>query len=125
MLCVGGRNRKVSEAYVTSGKSITELEAEMLNGQKLQGPITALEVNYMLQKKGMEEKYVILGTNRKLQILIFFFFHLISTIDSHCLPPSTIFALANLNQINSLTVYVIIQNICKSMMMVERLFVDK
>lgn len=35
---VGGRNRKVSEAFVKSGKSIKELEAEMLNGQKLQGP---------------------------------------------------------------------------------------
>lgn len=54
--CYGGRNRKVSEAYVTSGKSIEELEKEMLNGQKLQGPITAEEVNYMLKNKSMEDK---------------------------------------------------------------------
>lgn len=52
----GGRNRKVSEAFVTSGKSIKELETEMLNGQKLQGPITAEEVNFMLKNKGMEAK---------------------------------------------------------------------
>lgn len=52
----GGRNRKVSEAFVTSGKTIEVLEKEMLNGQKLQGPITAHEVNFMLAKKGMENK---------------------------------------------------------------------
>lgn len=55
-VCVGGRNRKVSEAFVTSGKTIEQLETEMLNGQKLQGPITAKEVNYMLANKKMEEK---------------------------------------------------------------------
>lgn len=53
---LGGRNRKVSEAFVTSGKTIEQLETEMLNGQKLQGPITAKEVNYMLANKKMEEK---------------------------------------------------------------------
>lgn len=46
----------MSEAFVTSGKTIEELEKEMLNGQKLQGPITALEVNFMLAQKNMEEK---------------------------------------------------------------------
>lgn len=55
--CYGGRNRKVAEAYVTSGKTIKELETEMLNGQKLQGPITAEEVNFMLKNRGMEEKF--------------------------------------------------------------------
>lgn len=35
--CSGGRNRKVAEARVTTGKSFEELEKEMLNGQKLQG----------------------------------------------------------------------------------------
>ncbi|CAH0558679.1 unnamed protein product [Brassicogethes aeneus] len=55
--CYGGRNRKVSEAFVKTGKSIKELEDEMLNGQKLQGPFTAEEVNYMLKNKNMEEKF--------------------------------------------------------------------
>lgn len=54
--CYGGRNRKISEAFVKTGKSIKELEDEMLNGQKLQGPFTAEEVNYMLKNKGMEDK---------------------------------------------------------------------
>lgn len=63
-LIVGGRNRKVSEAYVKTGKSIKELETEMLNGQKLQGPITAEEVNFMLKNKGMEAKWVVDGRDQ-------------------------------------------------------------
>lgn len=54
--CYGGRNRKVSEAFVKTGQSIKQLEDSMLNGQKLQGPITAEEVNYMLKTKNMEDK---------------------------------------------------------------------
>lgn len=53
---IGGRNRKVSEAFVTSGKTIEQLETEMLNGQKLQGPPTAKEVNFMLAAKKLESK---------------------------------------------------------------------
>lgn len=41
---------------MTSGKTIEQLEKEMLNGQKLQGPATAKEVNFMLAAKKMEEK---------------------------------------------------------------------
>ncbi len=37
-------------------QTIEQLEAEMLNGQKLQGPPTAAEVNIMLKSKGMEDK---------------------------------------------------------------------
>ncbi|XP_015584695.1 glycerol-3-phosphate dehydrogenase [NAD(+)], cytoplasmic isoform X3 [Cephus cinctus] len=55
--CYGGRNRKVSEAFVRTGKSIDTLEKEMLNGQKLQGPFTAEEVNYMLKAKDMESRF--------------------------------------------------------------------
>uniref|UniRef100_A0A0C9Q0M7 glycerol-3-phosphate dehydrogenase (NAD(+)) n=2 Tax=Fopius arisanus TaxID=64838 RepID=A0A0C9Q0M7_9HYME len=55
--CYGGRNRKVSEAFVRTGKTIEELEKEMLNGQKLQGPFTAEEVNYMLKIKSMEGRF--------------------------------------------------------------------
>ncbi|XP_071444762.1 glycerol-3-phosphate dehydrogenase [NAD(+)], cytoplasmic isoform X2 [Hetaerina americana] len=55
--CYGGRNRKVSEAFVRSNKTIEELEKEMLNGQKLQGPVTAQEVNFMLRTKGMESRF--------------------------------------------------------------------
>uniref|UniRef100_A0A1L8EGZ8 Glycerol-3-phosphate dehydrogenase [NAD(+)] n=1 Tax=Haematobia irritans TaxID=7368 RepID=A0A1L8EGZ8_HAEIR len=55
--CYGGRNRKVGEAFVKSGKTIQQLETELLNGQKLQGPLTAEEVNYMLKNKNLEEKF--------------------------------------------------------------------
>ena len=52
--CYGGRNRKVSEAYVRTGKSFDELEVEMLNGQKLQGPMTAKEVRFFLLNAGIQ-----------------------------------------------------------------------
>jgi len=55
--CYGGRNRKVSQAFVERKKSIVELEGEMLNGQKLQGPETAAEVNYVLAARGLEADF--------------------------------------------------------------------
>ncbi|XP_007553751.1 glycerol-3-phosphate dehydrogenase 1-like protein [Poecilia formosa] len=55
--CYGGRNRRVAEAFVKTSKSIAELEAEMLNGQKLQGPQTSAEVYKILQKRGIVKKF--------------------------------------------------------------------
>ncbi|XP_038079172.1 glycerol-3-phosphate dehydrogenase 1-like protein [Patiria miniata] len=55
--CYGGRNRRVAEAFVRTGKSIEELEKEMLNGQKLQGPQTAEEINIMLTSKNLTANY--------------------------------------------------------------------
>jgi len=55
--CYGGRNRRVAEAFAKSNKTIEQLEKEMLNGQKLQGPHTAAEVNFMLAGKQMEDRF--------------------------------------------------------------------
>jgi len=55
--CYGGRNRKVSEAFVKTGKTLEVLEAELLGGQKLQGPMTAKEVHHVLQSKGITDSY--------------------------------------------------------------------
>ncbi|XP_077368778.1 glycerol-3-phosphate dehydrogenase [NAD(+)], cytoplasmic isoform X1 [Festucalex cinctus] len=55
--CYGGRNRKVAEAFAKTGKSIEELEKEMLNGQKLQGPATAAEVYLILKHKNLVDKF--------------------------------------------------------------------
>ncbi|GAA5837843.1 hypothetical protein JCM3766R1_001492 [Sporobolomyces carnicolor] len=55
--CLGGRNRKCAEAFVTSGKSFDQLEKELLNGQKLQGVQTALELHNFLKARGKVEKY--------------------------------------------------------------------
>ncbi|KAI8588213.1 NAD-dependent glycerol-3-phosphate dehydrogenase N-terminus-domain-containing protein [Geranomyces variabilis] len=51
--CFGGRNRRVAEAHVVTGKSFETLEKEMLNGQKLQGTLTAKEVHEILKGKNM------------------------------------------------------------------------
>uniref|UniRef100_A0A8C1BUW5 Glycerol-3-phosphate dehydrogenase [NAD(+)] n=1 Tax=Cyprinus carpio carpio TaxID=630221 RepID=A0A8C1BUW5_CYPCA len=83
--CYGGRNRKIGEAFARTGKvclalrfelylifsqcscaalnisvccqSIEELEKELLNGQKLQGPATAAEVHQILKHKNLLEKF--------------------------------------------------------------------
>uniref|UniRef100_A0A8C9SZA8 Glycerol-3-phosphate dehydrogenase [NAD(+)] n=1 Tax=Scleropages formosus TaxID=113540 RepID=A0A8C9SZA8_SCLFO len=55
--CYGGRNRRVAEAFAKSSKSIEELEAEMLNGQKLQGPQTSAEIFKILKKRDMVKKF--------------------------------------------------------------------
>ncbi|KAG7332743.1 hypothetical protein KOW79_004577 [Hemibagrus wyckioides] len=55
--CYGGRNRRVAEAFAKTGRSLEELEKEMLNGQKLQGPATAAEVHVILKNKNLQEKF--------------------------------------------------------------------
>ncbi|XP_064330625.1 glycerol-3-phosphate dehydrogenase [NAD(+)], cytoplasmic isoform X3 [Phalacrocorax carbo] len=55
--CYGGRNRKVAEAFAKTGKSIEQLEKEMLNGQKLQGPPTSAELHRILKTKNAVEKF--------------------------------------------------------------------
>nr|XP_020755347.1 glycerol-3-phosphate dehydrogenase 1-like protein isoform X3 [Odocoileus virginianus texanus]XP_020755348.1 glycerol-3-phosphate dehydrogenase 1-like protein isoform X3 [Odocoileus virginianus texanus]XP_020755349.1 glycerol-3-phosphate dehydrogenase 1-like protein isoform X3 [Odocoileus virginianus texanus] len=55
--CYAGRNRKVAEAFAGTGKTIEELEKEMLNGQKLQGPQTSAEVYGILKPKGLLHKF--------------------------------------------------------------------
>ncbi|XP_041057546.1 glycerol-3-phosphate dehydrogenase [NAD(+)], cytoplasmic-like isoform X1 [Carcharodon carcharias] len=55
--CYGGRNRKVAEAFVKTGKSIEELEKELLNGQKLQGPQTSAEVYKILAQKNLVNEF--------------------------------------------------------------------
>ncbi|KAG9101378.1 glycerol-3-phosphate dehydrogenase [Ceratobasidium sp. 370] len=46
--CLSGRNRLIAEQMVKTGKGFKELEQEKLNGQKLQGPQTALELHTFL-----------------------------------------------------------------------------
>uniref|UniRef100_A0A8D0HCE5 Glycerol-3-phosphate dehydrogenase [NAD(+)] n=1 Tax=Sphenodon punctatus TaxID=8508 RepID=A0A8D0HCE5_SPHPU len=55
--CYGGRNRKVAEAFAKTGKSIEQLEKEMLNGQKLQGPQTSAELHHILKRKNLVENF--------------------------------------------------------------------
>ncbi|GFP84982.1 glycerol-3-phosphate dehydrogenase [NAD(+)] [Phtheirospermum japonicum] len=62
--CLGGRNRKCAEAFARNGgkRSFDELEAEMLQGQKLQGVSTAKEVYEVLKHRGWLELFPLFST---------------------------------------------------------------
>lgn len=62
--CLGGRNRKVAEAFARNGgkRSFDELEAELLQGQKLQGVSTAREVYEVLSSRGWQELFPLFTT---------------------------------------------------------------
>ena len=64
----GGRNRKCAEAFAAAGKkkSLDEIEAELLGGQKLQGTLTAKEVNHILKMKGLEHEFPFFTTVYKI-----------------------------------------------------------
>merc|ERR1711937_50600 len=57
--CFAGRNRKCAEAFAASrvdgkGRDWEELESELLNGQKLQGVLTAMEIYPLIELHGLE-----------------------------------------------------------------------
>lgn len=81
--CYGGRNRRVSEHFVKTSKTIEELEKELLNGQKLQGPITAKEVNFNLKSQNMEHKFPLFTAIHKICIGELKATELIDCIRSH------------------------------------------
>mmetsp|Transcript_25433 Transcript_25433/g.55213 ORF Transcript_25433/g.55213 Transcript_25433/m.55213 type:complete len:677 (-) Transcript_25433:1350-3380(-) len=69
--CMGGRNRRVAEAFAQAWKagspvSMMQLEAQMLGGQKLQGLGTSEEVQQVLRMKGWEDGYPLFTTINKI-----------------------------------------------------------
>jgi glycerol-3-phosphate dehydrogenase (NAD+) len=58
--CNGGRHVRCAKKSVIEGKSIQEIEARDLNGQKLQGTLTAYEVNSFLKTQGLEKEFPLL-----------------------------------------------------------------
>ena len=55
--CSGGRHTKCARLSIIEGKPIKEIEERELNGQKLQGTLTAYEVNTFLKSQGMENDF--------------------------------------------------------------------
>ena len=58
----GGRNRKCAEEFVRSGEDIPKIEERLLNGQKLQGYLSAIDVFELLQMKNAVEKFPLMVT---------------------------------------------------------------
>ncbi|KAI9850368.1 MAG: glycerol-3-phosphate dehydrogenase [Thelocarpon superellum] len=55
--CSGGRNHRCAKLAIQRGVSIDEVERQELNGQKLQGTLTAKEVNGFLKTMGRENEF--------------------------------------------------------------------
>ena len=55
--CSSGRNFRCARLSVQRSQPITEVEKTELNGQSLQGTLTAIEVNSFLKKQGMESDF--------------------------------------------------------------------
>ncbi|KAJ2647385.1 glycerol-3-phosphate dehydrogenase [Coemansia sp. RSA 1250] len=55
--CYGGRNRRLAEEFVKTGKPMSQLEQELLNGQKLQGYLTAGEVHSYIDSSGITDHF--------------------------------------------------------------------
>jgi len=55
--CFGGKNSRIPEAMVRTGKSISVLIEEMLNGEIIEGPMCSKEVYTYLKTKNMEKEF--------------------------------------------------------------------
>ena len=55
--CAGGRHHRCAKMSIKEGKTIEEIEERELNGQKLQGTLTAIEVNTFLKSQGLEKEF--------------------------------------------------------------------
>jgi glycerol-3-phosphate dehydrogenase (NAD+) len=69
--CFAGRNRKCAEAFAASrvdgkGRDWEELESELLNGQKLQGVLTAMEIYPLIELHGLEPQLPLICATYKI-----------------------------------------------------------
>eukprot|EP00166_Cyanidium_caldarium_P000729 ctg_129.g84 len=57
--CYGGRNRRCAEVFARSqgAKTFEDIEQEVLNGQKLQGTLTAKDVHAIIKRDGLLERF--------------------------------------------------------------------
>ncbi|KII68242.1 Glycerol-3-phosphate dehydrogenase [NAD(+)], cytoplasmic [Thelohanellus kitauei] len=78
--CFGGRNVRAAEVFARDKKTLEEIERDLLNGQKLQGPGTIMTVHSILKSKNiisnfpfMEYIFKVLNENEPAESVIHVF----------------------------------------------------
>ncbi|XP_034138083.1 serine/arginine repetitive matrix protein 1 isoform X1 [Drosophila guanche] len=51
------KNVTFAKSFITSGKTIQEIESNLLNGRKLLGPLVAAELNAFLEEEDMQDEF--------------------------------------------------------------------
>ncbi|XP_022213911.2 titin [Drosophila obscura] len=51
------KNVTFAKSFITSGKTIQEIESNLLNGRKLLGPLVAAELNAFLEEQDMQDEF--------------------------------------------------------------------
>ncbi|BFF90475.1 serine/arginine repetitive matrix protein 1 [Drosophila madeirensis] len=51
------KNVTFAKSFITSGKTIQEIESNLLNGRKLLGPLVAAELNTFLEEEDMQDEF--------------------------------------------------------------------
>ncbi|XP_068156882.1 uncharacterized protein Gpdh3 [Drosophila tropicalis] len=60
------KNVTFAKNFVTSGKTLQEIEGNLLKGRKLLGPVLAQQVNEVLKKRNMLDKFPLFSTIHKI-----------------------------------------------------------
>uniref|UniRef100_A0A1I8Q749 Glycerol-3-phosphate dehydrogenase [NAD(+)] n=1 Tax=Stomoxys calcitrans TaxID=35570 RepID=A0A1I8Q749_STOCA len=61
-VCRSSRNRRLGEIVVKTGHTVVHLEKQLMGGEMILGTMTVKAVNYLIQQKGLQNKFPLFST---------------------------------------------------------------